>query len=224
MTETRTPTWRIALTAAVLVALMGMVIALSAAEADDDRLERKVRVMERVIDEVLVQSDHVMISAGGTTHGLVLDGFGALFVFEGSVMGGELLIVPEGFVFPGDADSVFTFESRRQRTLEEAEDEELDHLRSWKEREKEAQAKRAENLEKLEGELADALIDYGATLGELEDDEWVAIAAFLGGSRFLDRSTDTERLVLKVRMRDLRQYAASTLSREAAAARVVVER
>jgi hypothetical protein len=69
----------------------------------------------------------------------------------------------------------------------------------------------------------DALIDYGATLGELGNDKWVAIAAFLDTRSLIGGGEEGKRLIVKARMRDLRQYAAGSLSREAAISKVVVD-
>jgi hypothetical protein len=60
-------------------------------------------------------------------------------------------------------------------------------------------------------ELIQALLDYGNTLTTLRDDQSVAIAAFLRDSRYF---TDNKlsHLVLKARVRDLREYSAGRLT------------
>jgi hypothetical protein len=173
-----------------------------------------------VIDEVLVQSPHVTVSLGRNTRGLVLDEFGALFTFDAGL--GTGLDLPGLLVVPG----VRTEEGVRHRRLDRAiplsEDEsELLEPDEWR---KQAEATRREQIEGFEAELVDVLVDYGATLAELRDDQWVAVAAFLGGRAFLDSSAGATRLVVKVKMRDLRQHASGVLSREAVEARVKVER
>jgi hypothetical protein len=67
--------------------------------------------------------------------------------------------------------------------------------------------------------LTETLLDYGSTLGELSDDSWVVVAAFLGG---LDED-GPEQLVLKVKMRDLRQYSAGQLTLDQARGRVTIQ-
>jgi hypothetical protein len=221
MTEARRESWTIALIATALVILMGLFVAMSTASAGENtRLDRKVQVMERVIDEVLALSPHVMVTGAGTTHGLVLDGFGALFVLEGAV-GGEWLVTPDSLFVPG-ARLLHGQDPPPKAGGSGTADVERD-LASLKQRQQEAEARRAEHLAGLRGELADALIDYGATLSELDGDDWVAIAAFLGSSRLFVGSDDDQRMLVKAKMRDLRQYAAGNLSREAVAERVVVE-
>jgi len=69
--------------------------------------------------------------------------------------------------------------------------------------------------------LTETLLDYGATLGELSDDNWVVVAAFLDG--FAYDGDGPEQLVFKVKMRDLRQYSAGQLSLDQAITRVSIE-
>ena len=52
-------------------------------------------------------------------------------------------------------------------------------------------------------ELIDALADYGETMTALRDDQWVAIAAFLGDDQYF-KERQISRLVIKARARDLR--------------------
>jgi len=107
-----------------------------------------------------------------------------------------------------------------------------DHKRVIAELERRKQHLRQERQERVkkEGEqyaagkeeLIDALLDYGETLTALDDDQWVAIAVFLGENDYFQRE-ELSRLVLKVRMRHLRDYAAAHTSREELIEQMVVE-
>jgi RNA polymerase sigma factor (sigma-70 family) len=96
------------------------------------RLDRKVRVMEKVIDEVLVQSPNILVGRGGTARGLVLDEYGALFTIEGDLGGLGLIHVraPKAPVAPG--------RSRKVIIVPDADHEEGDEGKSWEEMEREA--------------------------------------------------------------------------------------
>ena len=93
--------------------------------------------------------------------------------------------------------------------------------RNWEEQREENQRKAKERLAALKIELTETLLDYGATLGELGDNDWVVVAAFLHG--FGRRGDGPEQLVLKVKMSDLRQYSAGQLSLDQAKGRVVLD-
>jgi hypothetical protein len=208
-TETRASHWKTALTAALVVVLLGLLAAWVAA-ADDtaSRLDRKVRVMERVLEEVLVQSPDVAVSPGSAARGLYLDEFGALFVIEGDM----------GMAFGEDGPP----EPEVLGPGEGSEKDAAEAMRAFEDWRKKSAARQRERLSALRTQLQDALVDYGATLAELRDDQWVALVVFLGERGPFGDTDGPERLMLKVRMRDLRQHAAGALSREAVVAKVLV--
>ncbi len=214
-TETSNVVWRISVTAALIVVLIGLLVAAAHAE-DASRLDRKLRVMERVVDEVLLQSHHVVVSPGRVAHGLYLEEYGVVLSFEGSLGDGMWAL--------GVAEPQLKFLQQLREREDEGDEEEKDlplpaDVGKWRE----ASAKRdREAVDALKKELVDALLDYGPTLTELRDDQWLALAAFLDGNELLGGDEGT-RLLLKVRMRDLRQAATGSLSRDAAKAKVVVE-
>lgn len=219
--ESRNENWRITLVALILTLLLGLLIASAArGEEPPGRLDRKVRVMERVLHEVLAQSEHVRVGMGDTT-GVILDEYGAVFMFHGE-LGGELEHMP-------DMQHLLQQIQEGEEHEEEAAAELADKARAGRgkglaELRKEAQAKRSAELAALREELVDTLIDYGPTLSELGDDRWVVIVGVLDGGIFSDFQPDREvRLVLKAKLRDLRQLAAGTLTRQAMVAKVSVQ-
>jgi hypothetical protein len=217
MTDTQEGAWRVVLIAAGIVLLLGTVVAL--AEAADDageRLERKVRVMERVLDEVLLQSPNVLVDPSGAARGLVLEGYGILFTVEIKVGTAYLMRMPAMPVSP-DGEEVIVV-PRAPRPGRDWDEE----SGSWEEWRAESESQRTEHYAAFKIELIDALIDYGGTLSELADDRWVAVAAFLDGRSFLGGGSGG-RLMIKLKMRDLRQYNSGALSRAAVIKKVVVE-
>lgn len=223
--------WRLLLAALMVIVLFGILVAVGAA-ADDDRLERKVAVMERVIDEVLVQSPNVVVDSREVTRGLVLDGYGVVFIFDAGLhsrlpWAGRAVIAPEGtFRWRSGSRARPAPEAPEAPEPPEApgaptslEDAEVLSLEEWEE---ESAAKRAQMLEGLRAELVDTLLDYGPTLSELPDDAWVTIVAFLGDGGPFDRE-GPKRLSVKARMRELRSHSGGDLSRQDARAAVVVE-
>jgi hypothetical protein len=216
----RSLAWRLLLAAIMVVALFGLMVAVGAAQ-EGDRLDRKVGVMERVIDEILVQSPNVMVSSRQVTRGLVLEGFGVLFTFDAGLHG-ELPFGPGRYVVGGTEGLKFLRERDREaaeKIQQQYEEQEVLSLEEWETKSAEERAKR---LEGLETELVDTLLDYGPTLGELQDDAWVAIVAFLDG-RSPFGSEGPGQMTVKVKMRDLRRFASGSLSRQDAKAAVTVQ-
>jgi hypothetical protein len=230
-TDTKNSVTRTALTAALVLTLSGLGSAWGAPPAGEQgRLARKMHVLEKIFDEVLNESPNVFVSGPGATHGLLLEGYGALFTFEGSIGAGG----PGAYTwgnFSGAISSYYRgatdFPAPPPKAPKGDEEEILvpdsvDELaQSWEKRREESRKEAQERLDGLRSELIEALLDYGATLNELSDDRLVVVAAFLGGYGF---DTDgPEQLVFKGKMRDLRQYSAGQLSLEQARTRIVVE-
>jgi hypothetical protein len=217
---------KVVLIAAAIVILVGMLaVVASAAEDGQARVERKIRVMERVLDEILVQSPNVLVGAGGGTRGLALEGYGAVFVIDASL--GEHLL------WAADEDALLggmmsweeqrawgrgsTDEERTRDRQKKLEDGEL----NWEKKKKEAEEKRQQRFDAFKAELIDALVDYGPTLSELGDDQWVALEVFLGEQGLFGGNRGT-RLEIKVKIRQLRQHSGGGLSRDAVKNAIVV--
>jgi hypothetical protein len=223
----RTPVTLVALILVTIITLL--VAAIARADEASDRLSRKTRVMEKVLDEVLDQSKNIHVGMCGKVAGVTLDDTGIVFIFRGTLVG-----------------SMEAMESLSE--LLEAEDDrdaddEVPHLappvppapvspgkgrsgkgRSLQEMRKEAMAKRQEHLDALKKELIDAVLDYGPTLADLGDEKWVTVLGFLGEEVFDERgSEDRSQILVKGRIRDLRQLAGGTTSRSAVISKLIVE-
>ena len=222
-TETRTAKRNTLVTSVLMLVLVWATTppAADAADSTSDRLQRKVKVMQRVIDEVLVQSEHVMVSPGGVTRGLILEEYGVLFTFDANL--GEALLFGEAFL--PDIAMVYGEDLDLREEERVPKPDKRPDKNEWKAVQKEAKEKQTQDREALKSELVETLLDYGATLAELDDESWVSIAAFLGSGSWglFDRNDDDSRIVIRVKMRDLRRYMTGALSHEEARAAVVVE-
>jgi hypothetical protein len=92
-------------------------------------------------------------------------------------------------------------------------------LHDW---EKERQEKSRELYDAGRQELVQALLDYGETMTELKDGQWIVLAGFFDRNSFL-RDSKATRLVLRAKIDDLRACAAGRLGEAAARERIVVE-
>ncbi len=223
---------RIGLAVLLVLAVSGAGQVLSAPpEGSGDRMARKMRVLERIIDEVMEQSPNILAS-GGSTNSLLLDGYGALFIVDGSLSGGGPYVLASGVFNKGlaafsRAQSDFPASPALPHQLGDdtedlrVPDSEGDLAESWETSREDERKKALEHLAGLKVELTETLLDYGATLGELAADDRVVVAVFLGGFGFDKKGPES--LVLEVQMSVLRQFAAGQLSLEQARTKVVIK-
>lgn len=203
---------------AVLVTTAGAVALCSSPVSAQDgggatarKMARQIGVLEKILDQVLVDSPNFLVPGRNNTRGIYLEEFGALLTFEASLV---------------DKDHLdFDFNWPRDYRIEENEKgEKVIVIPKWgAEDEEERSSERSSEArlyERGKVELRAALLDYADTLTGLGDGEWVAIAAYLKDSDFfIDERIS--RLVIKVRMRDVRAYNADKLDEKAVLARFV---
>lgn len=225
--------------AAVLAITMVMPIVASDAQAQEvpGRLKKQIRIMEKVINEVLEESPNLLVHSTTPSHGIYLNGFGALFTFEASLAGGfgwstwdfgkkfdvSNLFGNIQIERDGDRIIIHTPEDGEEEIQVEVEDEKgnVEH-KSIEDMRAEAREREQELYEGGKLELIDTLIDYGETLTGLEDDESIAVAAYLGEEDLFEKR-EISRLVIQIKMGDLRAYSDEDISRDRLRERVVVQ-
>ncbi len=218
---------RLILSTAVFMAVAGP--AAGDKPAGEKRRAREIGIMERTIDEVLVESRNLLVGGRSVTQGLYLDGIGAVFTFSMDVIPlnwglGEFSWWDESHhvEVEDDGERIIIYKSGRDDGDEKGEKSERKTSKRSRSRD-EAEKKARERYAEGKAELVDALLDYGAeTLGSLADGEWVVLAARLSGGRFfLDAGVN--RIVIKAKMGDLRALDAGTINREAARGRIQID-
>jgi len=220
-TTTTTGRWKVTLIAVALIAMVGLLVAAAAkGEERADRLDRKIRVMEKVLDEVLTQSKHVRVGMSGETTGLVVEDYGAIFIFRGE-LGGDIDKMPDLANLFRTLDEAATWHD--EEALSQGEKEKYS-AKSLDQVKKEIDAKHRAELASLRDEVIDTILDYGPTLAELGEDRWVMLVGVLDGGIFAEHEAGGSRSTLTVKMKisDLRQLAGGALTRQAALSKVVV--
>jgi hypothetical protein len=215
---------------------IGIFVALFAtpAPADADRstaskrLLREIDIMERTIDDVLVDSPYILVSSSnGVTNGVHVPEYGVVFTFDMNLVasrydhfgfgwhGADIVDIDE------DGDKIVIH--RRNRWDDDDDDEESKSSsadrKSWRER-READAKKC--YERGKNEIVEALVDYGDMLTSLGDDQWVLIAADLHGNEYFT-DEGLSQYIVKAQMRDIRAYSQGTITRDALLAKVTRE-
>ncbi len=226
--------WWLRDTAIVLAALLLGLLWITQANAADSPVSRKtarqIGVMERIIDEVLVDSPNFLVHGRENARGLYIEELGVLVTFDASlVRGGKsdysriLGKWGEGFRIETESDGsrvlIIQDPEDGDEDIEELEDQDdaAEEVRSWRDRER----SREERLYKRgKAEIVDVLLDYGDTLTTLSDDQWVAIVAFLRDNALFEEKK-ISKLVLKAKLADLRAYASEEISEEEMIKRIV---
>jgi hypothetical protein len=201
------------------------------------KLERELAIMERVVDQMLLDSRNFLVGATrGNTHGLYLEGYGVLLAFEASLLNkqDDTIFDWEDFEIKDDGDVIIIRprdgkkegdEKKKDRGKSDPEAGESDSdegtvlRKSWRTRNRDRE-ERLYNMGK--DEIRDLLVDYGDSMSSLGDNQWLAIAAFLGNNLpFIE--DEATRLVVKARMSDLRAYGANRITRDTMLSRIVYE-
>lgn len=213
------------------VAVGSFTVAEGADSRTKDKLKKQIGVLERVIDEVLVDSPNFLVGSRRNTHGVYLEEFGVLLAFEASLISkdGEWGFnlgewgkkFGRSFSFnEKDGKIIIDLQKSDDNDDEDSDEDDVEFdEKEWQEKHEQAQK---ELYEAGKTELTETLMDYGETLTTLADDQWVAIAAFLRDSDFF-ASNKISTLIIKAKVGDLRAYSQGNLSDRAIADRIVQE-
>jgi hypothetical protein len=225
------PRGALALAAALLIT---PAVATAQDEAVPKRLDRKINVMEKVLNEVLRESPHWLVGGGGDyTRSVYLEEFGVIFSFDASLVDQDMHGVDidlEGLSFledlkniriEQDGDKVIVFRDSDKDGEQDKDQEEEKGLTVEELREK-RQKREADRYEQGKDELIETLLDYGDTLTELRNDQFVAITAFLENIDLLEED-DITHLIIQAKVSDLRQLGDGALTREQMLTRIRVK-
>lgn len=188
------------------------------------KMSRQIDVMEKIVDQVLIDSPNFLVSGRGNTRGLYIENYGVVFTFSASLVhkgsknwnfdfGDGFKVLTEGgksvIVLPDD-------EEKDEVDPDEEDMEDEDRGLSRVDRQQERLYRRGK------AEIIDLFLDYGDTMTTLEKGQWVTVVAFLkDSSYFTDQRIS--RLVLKAKIDDLRAYAAEKITDEELVKRIVEE-
>jgi hypothetical protein len=190
------------------------------------KMARQIEVMEQIIDQVLIDSPNFLVRGRDNARGLFIKDFGMLFTFEASLVEKHHDFLKEfswgrGFRIEEKDDGTVIIIPRDDRGSEE----EIDPA-EIRDEAKKLRKRRDSRQEKLylrgKTEFVDVFLDYGDTLTTLEGPHWFAIVAYLSDSDYFAENR-ISRLVLKAKIKDLRDYAADKLSEEEVVKRIVEE-
>ena len=189
----------------LMLPALALVLLPSVASAGD-AVQRKIAVMEKILDTTLIESKHALVFTGGVADGVYLEGYGVLFKIE------------------------FEFvEKSNRKLLDHIED--IDSLRVyWREMigagddgDGPMATHRRELLNQIEDELIDAILEYGGTLSGMGKGEMVSIVAFPWYETWDVTPEPVRALTIRARFDDLRAYTEDRLDDEQIRERIMID-
>lgn len=194
------------------------------------KVNRQIGVFSRLVDDVLVESDHALVSRGRNTVGAYVPGQGAVFAFQFSLVGSppfaglhmaaidriaemddlDLYLGHDGdvLVAPKDTEKDAKEQQKTRQDKGEAASEKL-------------AAKRALGYVRVKEELVGLCARYGDLLDAIPGNEWVTLVARPSDGPWGEKKITT--LVLRVRMADVRERAEDRIDDATFQKRVQVE-
>lgn len=243
----RTPAFRLP---ALLPALLaGAVLSAPAAGADSkpSKLERQISVMEKIIDEMLIESPNFLVRGSHETRGFEMEDYGAVFMFDASLTGvwwdedsglsrfnfwpfrgGKNRTIVVNKADGKQKEIIINGEKlviREGAVFVEDEDGDLKKLEDGEGKalsRKELEERQAQKYERAKQELIDVMLECGGVLRALPAGQTVKIVAHLDDMD-LPKDREIGRLTLQAKIDDLRSYADDQLSEEQMRARIQIK-
>jgi hypothetical protein len=193
--------------AALLLFLSVTGIALTGTIADaqepsgNRKQNREIRMMERALDAMLIDSPNYLVRGYDNSRGIYIPGTGAIFTFDAS-------LVASGWNYNAD--------HRKWYDWSDEDDDDDESRRGTRSRRLSRQEKQyTRGVE----ELQELLLDHGDLLTTLKPGETVQLIAFFDDVDYL-WDKDIDHLVVKARVEDLRSYADKKMNEDQAKAKI----
>ncbi|MBD3336440.1 MAG: hypothetical protein GF355_13075 [Candidatus Eisenbacteria bacterium] len=171
---------------------------LSAAAADPlNRLERQVRIFEKALDTMLIDSPNFLVDSREPTQGYYVEDHGAVFTFRTSLVHKR----DRGFFWCKDKD-------KDKQDREEMRAKEIQH--------------QSELYADGKEELITTILAFGEVMTRLPDGEMLDVRIRLRDALYF-KENDMRRLRLTAEMNDLRSYYDGRLSEERMIERIKIE-
>lgn len=228
--------------AAIAAILLSTLVPGLARPYSQERMDKDISIMENVVNTAMVESPYVYIfSTHQNVRGLYVPEFGALFTVQVQLISNRA--VPWIFGLTQDNPWAWSFywdKDKWEGFLEDLEDleievngEKVDLKKYIKEAKRDRDRDRTviikpeqneelieKNLEKFKEELAGIVADYGGTIRQLEDNQWVMVVAFLDKSR---AAAPVSKVMVKAKKSDIDLYDHGEIDYEDLLSRMVIE-
>lgn len=187
--------------------------ASSPAAPRTDRRDKEIRIMERALDDMLVESPNFLVRSSEPTNGIYLEGRGAVFTFKTGLYTSS---------WRSDDDGWHWFRHDDTRVIVIDGDGDGGTVRSGKDWRRQQLPEEERLYAAGKDEIVDTLLDFGQVLSALGDDDWLEVRARLRGAEYFHEH-DINILRVRVKMRDVRDYLDGRLDRDAVRDRIEIE-
>jgi hypothetical protein len=208
-------TWVASLAVLALALAVGLPrLGLAEEKGADGKLRKQISIMEKVLDEALVDSKNALVKSTHPTRGVYLEGYGFVFTMELGIVDdnmywdqlSKLLDVGSGYSVEREEKKV---EGETVITIKKKKDDEKklksEHAGAGKD-----EASPEERWGLVKKELVGVIRDYGDTIARAKPEEWFTLFATpLVGSW---GTKETERLVIRVQMKEITDYNAGRIT------------
>lgn len=190
------------------LAVAGLLVGLLAGDAaagPRSKESRQLRLFEHIVDEMLVESPNWLVQGRNDTRGVYVDGHGAIFTFDASLVssgwGGDRRWW--SWWDDDDDDRVIIVGKERWDDEEDEEGDRKSRRDDWYDREMKRQERR---YERGKAEIVEMIVDFGDALTTLADTDYLEIEAFLERADYFYEK-DLDQLSMRVKMADVRAFA-----------------
>jgi len=214
-------TWRFTVLTLLAIPLAVLLLTVDAFAGDrnQDKIHKQISIMEKIIDEAMVESRNALVRSSGCVRGVYLEGYGPVFTLE-------VGLVDEGFGLDRlskwmELGSGYTV----TREEDEEEGETIITIQKKKgkgddDEDEEVMVTDDERYELVKKELIEVIRDYGDTIARANKDEWFTLFAHPLKTSWTTQ--DFRRLVIKVQMKHINDYNSGKLDEKGFKGKVVV--
>ncbi len=207
---------RSAITMAVLFGPLLLMTSVDATAGDNKRISKQISIMEKILDEALVESRFALVRSTHPTHGVYIEDYGPVFTLEVGLVDSEGWFGGSIWSNLGKDFSIIT---------EEDEDgEKVITIRSGSKKGKKADNEDVmgdeEKYGKVKDEIIEVMRDYGDTIAKAKPNEWFTVFASPLHTSWGDDGY--HRLVLRVQMKEISAFTSGKLSEDKFAQKVQI--
>ena len=205
--------------AILIVLLLASTAVFAQGDRGSEKLQKQISIMEKIIDEAMVESANALVKSTHPTRGVYLEGYGPVFALEVGLVDerfkwdklSKLLEFGDGYSVVKEekeegGETIITIKKKKGGEDVVVDEEVVSAEKRWT---------------LVKEELVEVIRDYGDTIARAKPDEWFTIFATpLSGSW---DSEKTDRLVVRVQMKDITDYNSGKMDDRSFAGKVQVQ-
>jgi hypothetical protein len=205
--------------AIVVAACLAAWAGSSQAQAGESRkkLNREIRIVEELFNDVLIDSPNWLVSAGGPAHAAYVDGIGLIVGFDASLVGRDMVTFGKHRGLLRFLGGTVIIRDHGDDEDEDEADDSADSEKFWTSRHEKRDER---HYTRGKDELREAIFDCADAVTQLQDEDWIVVTVYLDDDDDYFDDKGISRYCLKIKARELRAAADANLTPEQMAARL----